>query len=64
MSAAKGKLRITLVRSLIGTPKPQRDVARGLGLRKPNDSVVRPDHPAIRGMVEKIPHLVHVEIAP
>ena len=61
MSAPPAQLRIKLVRSLIGYPKPQREVARGLGLRKPNDTVIRPDAPAIRGMINKIPHLVNVE---
>jgi large subunit ribosomal protein L30 len=61
MSAPPGQLRIKLVRSLIGYPKPQREVARGLGLRKPNDTVIRADTPAIRGMINKIPHLVNVE---
>jgi large subunit ribosomal protein L30 len=61
MSAA-GTLKITLVRSLIGYPEDQRQVVRGLGLRKPNSSVVRDDTPSIRGMVRKIPHLVKVEV--
>jgi large subunit ribosomal protein L30 len=56
------QVRITLVRSLIGYPETQRRVARGLGLRKPNSSVVRPDAPEIRGMIRKIPHLVNVEV--
>ena len=62
MAVTKAALKITLVRSLIGYPEPQRVVARSLGLRKPNDSVVRPDTPEIRGMVRKIPHLVRVEV--
>ena len=62
VTAATASLKITLVRSLIGYPEPQRVVARSLGLRKPNDSVVRPDRPEIRGMVRKIPHLVRVEV--
>jgi large subunit ribosomal protein L30 len=61
MSAA-GTIKITLVRSLIGYPENQRQVVRGLGLRKPNSSVVRDDTPSIRGMVRKIPHLVKVEV--
>ena len=61
MSAA-GTIKITLVRSLIGYPEDQRQVVRGLGLRKPNSSVVRDDTPSIRGMVRKIPHLVKVEV--
>jgi large subunit ribosomal protein L30 len=57
-----GTIKITLVRSLIGYPEDQRLVVRGLGLRKPNSSVVRDDTPSIRGMVRKIPHLVKVEV--
>jgi large subunit ribosomal protein L30 len=62
VTAPKNTLKITLVRSLIGYPEPQRAIARGLGLRKPNAVVVRPDSPEIRGMVRKIPHLVRVEV--
>jgi large subunit ribosomal protein L30 len=58
----KGTLKITLVRSVIGYPRIQREVVRGLGLRKLNSSVVRPDCPEIRGMVRKIPHLLKVEV--
>ena len=57
-----GTLKITLVRSLIGYPEPQRVIARSLGLRKPNATVVRPNSPEIWGMVKKIPHLVRVEV--
>ena len=55
-------LRITLVRSLIGYPERQRETARGLGLRKINSHAVRPDRPEIRGMINKISHLVKVEV--
>jgi large subunit ribosomal protein L30 len=55
------RLRITLRRSTIGRPKDQKDTARILGLTKLNRTVVRPDNPAIRGMVEKLHHLVEVE---
>jgi len=58
----KGELRIKLVRSLIGYPQTQRKVAWGLGLRKLNSEVVRQDCPEIRGMIQKIPHLVKVEV--
>ena len=58
----KHELRITLVRSLIGYPKRQRETARGLGLRKINSHAVRPDRPEIRGMINKISHLVKVEV--
>ena len=62
MSAKKTQLKIKLVRSLIGYPQAQRKVAWGLGLRKPNAAVLRPNTPDILGMVRKIPHLVEVEV--
>lgn len=58
----KRNLRITLVRSLIGYPQSQRVTARGLGLRKVNSQVIRPDRPEIRGMIAKVSHLVKVEV--
>jgi large subunit ribosomal protein L30 len=58
-----GYLRITLRKSRIGSTPRQRDVLRGLGLGRVNSSVVRPDDPAIRGMVFKVVHLVEVETA-
>ncbi len=61
MAKVKKKIRITLVRSLIGRSEYQREVVRGLGLRRLHHSVIREDTPAIRGMVAKVPHLVKVE---
>lgn len=58
---AERELRIKLRRSLIGYPRTQREVAKGLGLRKINSEVVRQDVPEIRGMINKISHLVKVE---
>lgn len=60
-AAPKGQLRITLVRSTIGRPGDQERSVRSLGLRKVNHSVVREDTPSIRGIVNKISHLVTVE---
>jgi large subunit ribosomal protein L30 len=60
-AAGKGQLRITLVRSTIGRPADQENSVRSLGLRKVNSSVVRNDDPSIRGIVNKISHLVTVE---
>jgi large subunit ribosomal protein L30 len=60
-TASGGRLKITLIRSTIGRPPDQGRTVRSLGLRKLNHSVVRPDQPAIRGMVNKIQHLVKVE---
>jgi large subunit ribosomal protein L30 len=58
-----GWLRITQRRSRIGSPPGQRRTLDGLGLRRIGSSVVRPDTPAIRGMVFKVCHLVDVEAA-
>lgn len=55
------KLKITLVRSLIGRPEVQRDTVKTLGLRKLNSSVIHNDTPDIRGKVKKVSHLVKVE---
>lgn len=57
------KLKITLVRSLIGRPEDQRATVRALGLRKMHHSVTQDDSPAIRGMLHKVRHLVLVEKA-
>ena len=57
---AEGKIRIQLVRSPIGFPKTQKVVVRSLGLKKLNQIVERPDTPAFRGMVAKVPHLLAV----
>jgi large subunit ribosomal protein L30 len=54
-------LRVTQVRSTIGAQPKQRGTMRALGLRRINQTVELPDRPEIRGMVERIPHLVRVE---
>ncbi len=56
-----GRLRITLVRSVIGRPGDQERTVQSLGLRKVHHTVEREDTPSIRGMVHKIKHLVTVE---
>jgi large subunit ribosomal protein L30 len=58
------RLRITLRRSTIGHKQDQKDTARALGLTRLNRTVVRPDNPAVRGMVQKLRHLVAVEEIP
>lgn len=55
------QLRITLVHSLIGRPEPQRITVRALGLSKSNQTVEHADTPQIRGMINKVSHLVKVE---
>jgi large subunit ribosomal protein L30 len=54
-------LKITQVRSQIGFQQKQRRVLAGLGLGRIGRTVTRLDDPCIRGMVNKIPHLVKVE---
>ncbi|NOY85883.1 MAG: 50S ribosomal protein L30 [Deltaproteobacteria bacterium] len=53
-----GKIDITLVRSTIGKPEKQARVVQSLGLRKVNQTVRHDDNPRIRGMVNKVSHLV------
>jgi len=55
------KLKITLVRSVIGRPETQRRTVRSLGLRKLNSFSILPDSPTIRGQIHKVEHLVKVE---
>ncbi len=55
------KLEITLTRSLIGRPNDQRVTVNTLGLRKMHQTVVLDDNAAIRGMVNKVSHLVTVK---
>ncbi|HPI74763.1 MAG TPA: 50S ribosomal protein L30 [bacterium] len=55
------QLKITLIRSLSGHLAPQKATAAALGLHKTNRSVVHADTPVIRGMINKIRHLVAVE---
>jgi len=55
------QLRITLINSLIGRPEPQRKTVKALGLSKLHQAVEHKDTPQIRGMVDKVIHLVKVE---
>ena len=54
-------LKITQVRGTAGTKQNQKDSLRTLGLKRINDSAVRPDTPAVRGLVNVVRHLVEVE---
>ena len=63
-SKASGKtLTLVQIRSGICTPKDQKLTLLGLGLRRLNQEVVRPDTPSIRGMLHKVRHLVEVSEA-
>jgi len=57
------KLKITLVKSVIGYPKDQRLTVRALGLGKIRTTAEQEDNPVIRGMIHKVEHLVKVEKA-
>ena len=54
-------LKIPQVRGTAGTKQNQKDSLRTLGLKRINDSAVRPDTPAVRGLVNVVRHLVEVE---
>jgi large subunit ribosomal protein L30 len=54
-------IRVTLVRSPIGYTKDQRATARALGLRRLHQTVEHTNNPALRGMIQKIIHLVQIE---
>ncbi len=58
---ADKKIKITLVKSVIGTKQDHRATVRGLGLRRLNSSAVLEDTPAVRGMIHKVAYLVKVE---
>ncbi|GAA2415508.1 50S ribosomal protein L30 [Streptomyces glaucosporus] len=55
------RLKVTQVKSYIGSKQNHRDTLRSLGLRRLNDTVVKEDRPEIRGMVHTVRHLVTVE---
>ena len=54
-------IKVTLVKSVIGTKQDHRATVRGLGLHKLNSSAELPDTPAVRGMIHKVAYLVKVE---
>ena len=53
-------IKIQYYRSSIGYSKKQKEVVRSLGITKLNQTVTRPDNPAMRGIVAKIPHLLRI----
>ena len=56
-----GRLKITLVKSMIGRPEKHRRVLRAMGLTKLHRTVDLEDTPSVRGMVNKVSHLVKAE---
>ena len=57
---ADKQVKVTLVRSTIGTKQDHRDTVRGLGLCRLNSSKVLKDTPEVRGMINKVDYLVTV----
>lgn len=55
------QLKVTLKHGYVGQNHAQRNSLRTLGLRKVNQTVVRPDEPQVRGLINKVAHLVTVE---
>lgn len=58
--ANEKKIKIQWYRSAIATPEKHKTIVRSLGLTKLNQTVERPDTPDVRGMVEKVPHLLRI----
>jgi large subunit ribosomal protein L30 len=57
---AQNQIKVTLVRSVIGTKEDHRATVRGLGLRRLNSSRVLNDTPEVRGMIRKVGYLISV----
>jgi large subunit ribosomal protein L30 len=55
-----GTITIQYYRSSIGYAKKQKDIVKSLGITKMNQKVTRPDNPAMRGIVAKVPHLLRI----
>jgi large subunit ribosomal protein L30 len=54
-------LKVTKIKSVIGRPEKQRKIMKGMGLTKLNKTVTLVDTPQVRGMINKVIHLVSVE---
>lgn len=62
MSENTKRIKLTLIKSIIGTKQSHRATVRGLGLRGVNSSAELEDTPSVRGMINKIHYLVKVEV--
>lgn len=61
ISVSAKKIKVTLVKSVIGTKQDHRATVRGLGLRRINHTTELQDTPAVRGMIKKVAYLVKCE---
>jgi large subunit ribosomal protein L30 len=58
----EGKMiKLTLVKSAIGFPEPQKATVRALGFHRLHETVEREDTPVLRGMIAKVVHLIQIE---
>lgn len=55
------KIKVTLIKSVIGTKQDHRATVRGLGLRRINHTTELQDTPAVRGMIKKVAYLIKYE---
>ncbi len=55
-----GTIKIQYYKSMIGYSKKQKSIIKSLGITKLNQTITRPDNPSMRGIVEKIPHLLKI----
>ena len=55
------QVKITRIRSGIGSPYKLKEALTGLGLTKLHKTVIREDRPEIRGMIRKVQHLIRVD---
>ncbi len=55
-----GKIKIQYYKSMIGYSKKQKAVIKSLGITKLNQIIERPNNPSMRGIVEKVPHLLRI----
>lgn len=60
--SANGKIKVTLIKSPIGTKQNHRESVRGLGLKRMHQSVVLEDTPSVRGMINQVRYLVKSEV--
>lgn len=58
---ADKKIKVTLIKSVIGTKQDHRATVKGLGLRKLNSSALLEDSSSVRGMIKKVNYLVKVD---
>jgi large subunit ribosomal protein L30 len=54
-------IKVTLLKSSIGFPEPQKATVRALGLHRLHQTVEHKDTPALRGMLAKVVHLISIE---